>query len=215
LSLRRLELHREEALACRRCKGVEGPVVIGPAVKSDVYLVGQAPGPHEGKLGRPFAWTAGKTLFSWFESIGVPEALFRERVYMAAVLRCFPGKGAPTKKGTAGGDRVPAKDEIERCRHWMQAELDIIEPKLVIAVGSLAIAQLLGEGAKGGFKLDAVVGDVKRTTFLGHEVDWIALPHPSGLSTWFKIEPGKSLTKKALRKLAAHPAWQRTFASQA
>jgi uracil-DNA glycosylase len=185
---------------------VQGPAVIGPAVLGEVYLVGQAPGPHEGKLGRPFAWTAGKTLFSWFASIGVDEAAFREHVYMAAVLRCFPGKST---KG--GGDRVPGRDEIAECRHWMQAEMDILRPKLVIAVGALAIAQLLGEEAKGGFKLAEVVGKVKRTVFLGHEVDWIALPHPSGLSSWFKLEPGKSLTLEALKKLAAHPAWKRTF----
>lgn len=200
--MRRLVQHREAALACRACEGVHGPVVIGPPVKSPIYLVGQAPGPHEGKLGRPFAWTAGKTLFSWFESIGVPEAQFRERVYMAAVLRCFPGKGS------GGGDRVPAREEIERCRRWMQAEMDLLEPKLVIAVGALAIAQIVGTR---DFKLDEVVGRVKRTRFLGHEVEWVALPHPSGLSTWFKLEPGKSLLKKALRALARHPVWRETM----
>ena len=181
---------------------MHGPVVIGPAVKSPIYLVGQAPGPHEGELGRPFAWTAGKTLFSWFESIGVPEAKFRERVYMAAVLRCFPGKGS------GGGDRVPAREEIERCRRWMQAEMDLLEPELVIAVGALAIAQIVGSR---DFKLDEVVGRVRRATFLGHEVDWVALPHPSGLSSWFKVEPGKSLLKKALRALARHPVWKATM----
>jgi uracil-DNA glycosylase len=210
---RRLTVHREAALACRLCPDVVGPVVIGPPVESEIYLVGQAPGPHEGEIGRPFAWTAGKTLFSWFASIGADEATFRERVYMAAVLRCFPGK-PPAKsdptKARAGGDRVPRREEIERCRSWMQAELDILRPKLVIAVGALAIAQL--HGAR-DFKLTEVVGELKTTTFLGHRVEWIALPHPSGLSSWFKIEPGKTRTRDALRTLAAHPAWRRTFGS--
>lgn len=209
VSRRRLKIHREAALACRLCPDVVGPVVIGPAVESEIYLVGQAPGPREGEIGRPFAWTAGKTLFSWFESIGAGEAAFRERVYMAAVLRCFPGK-PPAKNGKAGGDRVPRRDEIERCRSWMQAELDILRPKLVIAVGALAIAQL--HGAR-DFKLDEVVGKLRTTAFLGHTVEWIALPHPSGLSSWFKVEPGKTLTREALSTLAAHPAWRRTFAS--
>jgi uracil-DNA glycosylase len=208
VSVRRLELHRERALACTRCSGVVGPVVIGPAVKSEIYLVGQAPGPHEGAIGRPFAWTAGRTLFGWFDSIGASEALFRERVYMAAVLRCFPGKGPLDKNGKKGGDRVPAKDEIERCRDWMQAEMDILRPKLVLAIGALAIAQLHGDR---GFKLTDVVGDARTTRFLGHDVEWFALPHPSGLSSWFKIEPGKTLTRRALRAIAAHPSWKRTF----
>ncbi len=78
-----------------------GPPVHGPAVPSRILLVGQAPGPHEAKLGRPFAWTAGKTLFAWLErATGAPEPVVRERVYIAAVVRCFPGKVS------GGGDRV-------------------------------------------------------------------------------------------------------------
>ncbi len=79
--------------ACRECPGVIGPVVHGPPVASRIFLVGQAPGPREARFGRPFAWTAGKTLFGWFESVlAVDEGTFRRTVYMAAVLRCFPGK---------------------------------------------------------------------------------------------------------------------------
>ena len=72
-----------------------GPVVHGPPIVSRVLLIGQAPGPREGSFGRPFAWTAGKTLFRWFEeATGMNEETFRERIYMAAVVRCFPGKTA-------------------------------------------------------------------------------------------------------------------------
>ncbi|HEY1547317.1 MAG TPA: uracil-DNA glycosylase family protein, partial [Kofleriaceae bacterium] len=76
-----------------------GPVVTGEPVMSPVMLVGQAPGIKEGPAGRPFAWTAGKTMFQWFSEIGLDEASFRSRVYMAAVCRCFPGKA------NGGGDR--------------------------------------------------------------------------------------------------------------
>ncbi|MBK6532091.1 MAG: hypothetical protein IPF99_21565 [Deltaproteobacteria bacterium] len=87
-------VHRELA-ACRACPAMIGPVVHGPAVMSRVLLVGQGARPREGGFGRPFAWTAGKTLFGWFESAhGVDEATFRDRVYIAAVARCFPGKAA-------------------------------------------------------------------------------------------------------------------------
>ena len=87
-----------------------GPVVTGQALLSKVMLIGQAPGDREGAAGKPFAWTAGKTLFQWFEGIGLDEHSFRSRVYMAAVCRCFPGKKP------RGGDRVPDAGEIERCR---------------------------------------------------------------------------------------------------
>src|SRR5277367_2697740 len=114
-----------------------GPVVTHTPVASKVYLIGQAPGPREGSFGRPFAWTAGKTLFRWFASIGLTEEQFRQLAYMAAVCRCFPGKA----KG--GGDRVPSPFEIKQCSLWMQRELDLLEPELVIPVGRLAIEQFL------------------------------------------------------------------------
>src|SRR5260221_10987412 len=95
---------------CGVCRKMGKPVVSGGAVVSRVMLVGQAPGDKEPVLGRPFAWTAGKTLFRWFnESAGVDEPRFRASVYMAAVCRCFPGK-----KSTGGG-RVPEPEGIPKC----------------------------------------------------------------------------------------------------
>src|SRR5262249_30144461 len=95
------------------------PVVSGGPVLSKVMLVGQAPGDKETLLGRPFAWTAGKTLFGWFNATcGLNEAQFRSLVYMAAVCRCFPGK----KRG--GGDRVPSPEEIANCAVWLRKEME-------------------------------------------------------------------------------------------
>jgi len=185
--------------ACRACPEMIGPVVHGPPVPSRVILVGQAPGPREGSFGRPFAWTAGRTLFRWFEeSLGVTEATFRKRVYIAAVARCFPGKA----KG--GGDRRPDADEIERCRPWLAGEAAILRPELVIAVGTLAIEQVLGVKEP----LAELVGTVRAARWHEHDVDVVALPHPSGASPWHKMEPGKTLLRKALRRLARHPAMQ-------
>jgi uracil-DNA glycosylase len=182
---------------CRACPKMIGPVVHGPPVASRVILVGQAPGPREGSFGRPFAWTAGRTMFRWFEeSLGVDEARFRERIYIAAVARCFPGKA----KG--GGDRKPDAAEIERCERWLASEARILEPQLVVAVGTLAIERVLGEKAP----LADVVGVARTATWHGREVDVVALPHPSGASPWHKMEPGKTLLHKALRRLAKHPA---------
>jgi uracil-DNA glycosylase len=188
-------LHAELA-ACRACPKMIGPVVHGPPVASRVMLVGQAPGPREGSFGRPFAWTAGRTMFRWFEeALGVDETRFRASVYMAAVARCFPGKAR------GGGDRKPDAEEIERCRRWLARETEILRPDLVIAVGTLAIEQVLGEKAP----LAEVVGTTRRARWLGRDVEVIALPHPSGASTWHKTEPGKALLGKALRRLARHP----------
>ena len=173
------------------------PVVTSRPVLSSVYLVGQAPGPHEGRLGRPFAWTAGKTLFRWFETIGVDEESFRARVHMAAVCRCFPGK---TKQGA---DRVPAPEEIGRCAEWMRGEIELLRPRLIIAVGRLAIEQFLPPAP-----LSEVIGRLHRTAAFGHACDLLPLPHPSGASTWFKMEPGKHLLERALSLLEQHPAWR-------
>jgi uracil-DNA glycosylase len=192
-----LSAHVTQLLACRACPQMIGPVVSGRPVLSPVMLIGQAPGAHEGPAGKPFAWTAGKTMFRWFGELGVDEAAFRERVYMAAVCRCFPGKG------TKGGDRVPAPDEIARCGAHLAAEVRLVEPRLVIPVGKLAIAQVLPDAAQ----LVDVVGRVTRARFHGRELDVAPLPHPSGASTWHRTEPGKTLLAAALAAIGGHPAW--------
>ena len=174
------------------------PVVTGVPVMSPVMLIGQAPGVKEGPAGKPFAWTAGKTMFQWFDQIDLAEDQFRERVYMAAVCRCFPGKGK------AGGDRVPSDEEVERCSRHLHAEIKLLRPRLVIPVGKLAIAQLFPEVEK----LIEVIGTQQRATIAGHTFDAIALPHPSGASTWHRTEPGKTLLVRALSLIAQHDAWQ-------
>src|SRR5213083_2366157 len=122
---RRLEGHVGALLACNRCPQMRKPVVSGGPVWSKVLLVGQAPGDKEPVLGRPFAWTAGKTLFKWFhDSANLTEEQFRNSIYMAAVCRCFPGK-----KET-GGDRVPSRDEIANCASWFDRELELLQPEL-------------------------------------------------------------------------------------
>jgi uracil-DNA glycosylase len=198
----RLTLLHRELEACRACPNMIGPVVHGPPLMSRILLVGQAPGPHEGSLGRPFAWTAGKTLFRWMErALGVPEDVWRSRVYMSAVARCFPGKAR------GGGDRKPDPTEIARCRTHLEREVEILGPKLILPVGTLAIEQVLGH--KG--PLAEVVGKTVRARFHGVIADILCLPHPSGASTWHKTEPGISLLAKALDLLAAHPEIERAF----
>jgi len=173
------------------------PSVVGEPVVSKILLVGQAPGVKEPELGRPFAWTAGKTLFKWFSSIGLEEAVFRQKVYMSAVCRCFPGKNPK------GGDRVPSKDEIESCSQWLNAEIKLLKPGLLIPVGKLAITQYTP--CK---KLVDVIGKQHSIEIWGRTMDVIPLPHPSGASTWHRMEPGKTLLREALNIIKSHRCWR-------
>jgi len=175
------------------------PVVVGRPVASRILLIGQAPGDKEPKFGRPFAWTAGRTLFKWFQgALGWTEDETRDRIYFAAVCRCFPGKKPQ------GGDRVPAEDEIANCARWLEREFALLRPQLVLPVGKLAISQLLGERA-----LAEIIGRSFRVECFGRVTDVVPLPHPSGASPWHRMEPGKTLLMKALALIAAHPAMRR------
>jgi len=191
----RLEVHVGALRRCTLCPQMQRPPVSGRAVVSKILLVGQAPGDKEPKLGRPFAWTAGRTLFRWFErSCGIDEEEFRASVYMAAVCRCFPGKKA------TGGDRVPSRDEIANCAAWLEAEFTLLKPELVIPVGKVAIEQFVPCPS-----LAEVVGQKQSVCFAGRTTDLIPLPHPSGASPWPRMEPGKTLLGRALSLIAAHP----------
>jgi uracil-DNA glycosylase len=195
---RLLAQHVLKLRACRKCPQMQGPVVSGGPVFSRVVLIGQAPGDKEPILGRPFAWTAGRTLFRWFEeAASVSETQFRSSIYMAAVCRCFPGKK------TTGGDRVPSQNEIANCVPWLESELKILEPELVIPVGKLAIAQFLSLP-----RLDEIIGRQFPVSYRGQRFDLIPLPHPSGASPWHRIEPGKSLLRQALALITSHPAFR-------
>ena len=193
-----IEMHQAELSQCRLCPDMIPPVITGQAVHAEILLVGQAPGDKEGALGRPFAWTAGKTLFKWFETIGVSEEVFRQQVYMSAVCRCFPGKNPK------GGDRVPDKKEIETCSQWINKEIKLLQPKLIIPVGKLAISQYIPVN-----KLVDVIGKKIQQNIDGLDVDIIPLPHPSGASTWHRMSPGKELLAQALKLLAQHESWKR------
>jgi uracil-DNA glycosylase len=194
------DIHKKLA-ACRACPKVCGTPVHGLANYADVLLVGQAPGPHEAKLGKPFAYTAGKTLFNWLSEVsGLGEEELREKIYFAAVARCFPGKNPH-----GGGDREPDEKEIKRCREFLAAEVEVLKPKLILAVGKLAIREVLGPKIfTKTSKLSEVIGKKFYVNFHGQHVHVIPLPHPSGISSWHKTEPGMSLLRKGLELIRPH-----------
>ena len=191
-----LTRHLSRMLKCRRCPRMKSTPVSGGAIVSDVMIIGQAPGPREPVLQRPFAHTAGKALFRWFEEFcGMNEAAVRSKIYFAAVCRCFPGQNS------SGTDRVPAPDEVRNCSSWMHKEIQILRPRLVIPMGRLAITQFIDCET-----LDKVIGRKFQVERAGHHFDVIPLPHPSGASPWHKIPPGRELTVRALKSVAHHPA---------
>jgi uracil-DNA glycosylase len=196
--MKNLKSIHQKLSQCRLCPNMCGTPVHGLAEYSEIFLIGQAPGPHEAERGKPFAHTAGKTLFSWLQSASdLDEDELRKRIYFAAVARCFPGKNK-----SSGGDREPDQSEIENCRRYLSAEVDVLKPKIIIAVGKLAIREVLGPGIfKKSSRLEEVIGKTFFIHYLGHPVTVIPLPHPSGISTWHKSGKGKILTTQGLELL--------------
>ena len=196
-----LSHHLETLFSCRACPNVLGSPVTGAVPKAKVMLVGQAPGPREAIEKRPFAFTAGRRLFRWFEEIGVSEEEFRRRVYIAAVIRCFPGRDPKN-----GGDRVPDPLEIANCGAHLDREIAILKPKLIIAVGTLAAKQLVGIA-----ELRHAVGVLHRARRVNRPFDVVVLPHPSGRSTWTNKPENGELLSRSLGLIREHGAFCSTF----
>ena len=155
-------------------------------------LVGQAPGKVESGGGVAFAGRAGRTLFTWLEKAGIDEPTARRSIYIAAVTRCFPG---PHPSGR--GDRVPSRDEQHRCADWLDAELRIIRPKLLIPVGRLAIERFLP-----ALPLVELIGTKRTVSHTGGESVVIPLPHPSGASSWIYTAENRVLVDRAIALIA-------------
>lgn len=194
--------------ACRRCV-VAGylprahPVFSGHAGQR-ILLVGQAPGPVEVDVTRPFAGRAGSQLMRWMTRAGFAGDLdVRDRVYMTAMTTCFPGR-----RPGGQGDRRPSAREVALCAPWLDALLDLLRPRLILGVGSLALERFLP-----GRRLDAVVGAAYSLD--GAKIEGtptivpvlLPLPHPSGQSRWLNDSAQSALLDRALRRLEALAVW--------
>ncbi len=168
------------------------PIVSG-RLGARVMSVGQSPGVVECREGRPFAGTAGATLFSWLAEAGIPEDTFRAGAYMTSVTKCYP---APDK---AGRRETPRDIEMRNCARYLVSELRIIEPAVILAIGKLAIERLLGPA-----KLESVVGRAIVRRYHSFDALVIPLPHPSGRSTWQYMGENKRLLEMAIRLVARH-----------
>ena len=187
--LRKSEAMRRLVARMRRCAGCgrNGPPVFGKFEPSHHWmLVGQAPGKEEVRQGKPFVGPAGRRLFEWLRLAGFGEREFRAKCYVTAVYKCYPGKGAH-------GDLRPNRSQLERCARFVDEEFELVRPRVLILVGSLAIEHFLGH-----LPLAEAVGrEFRMSADRGH-VNVIPLPHPSGASVW-PFRPGnQKLLKRAL-----------------
>lgn len=192
---RELAAHCAALDACRRCGDAGGENGVLPVLPQSrrprAMLVGQAPGKTEVIDRRPFAGRAGKTLFRWLAQAGVDEATVRERVYIGAITRCYPGPSASGR-----GDRVPSPRERALCAGWLDAELALIRPPLIVPVGRLAIDRFLGP-----VPLERLVGRRHVVEHVGGRSVAIPLPHPSGASSWVHERDHRALLDRALALL--------------
>lgn len=188
----------EEIAGCLRCRAAGHAVAGVPVLGGDptmlersprVMLVGQAPGRTEAGNGRPFSGPAGRRLFEWLASVGIGEATFRRQVYMAAMTRCYPGPSA-----SGHGDRRPSPAELALCRPFLDRQLALIQPELVILVGGMALEAFLGK-----MMLSLAVGRIHERS----GIRYLPLPHPSGASTWLNQPAHRQLVGRALDLLAA------------
>ena len=160
--VRTLDSVREHALGCTRCPLAEHrtQVVFGVGdPQADLMFVGEGPGAEEDRIGEPFVGRAGKLLTSLIEGIG----LTRDDVYIANVVKCRPP-----------GNRDPQPIEIESCRPYLEAQLDLIAPRVVVTLGNFATKLLL----------DTKVGITKlRGQEFPYREDAVLIPalHPSAV----------------------------------
>lgn len=189
------ELHRLQARirACTRCV-VAGhleraaPVVdLNGDIGDRVMIVGQAPGVVELTTRLPFSGRAGAELRRWLARAGIAED---DLPYRTSVTKCFPGKAM-----SGGGDRRPSPAEIALCEGWLDAELALIRPEVILLVGTLAIERLWGKASLG-----EVVGRSRPAPELADAL-LIPLPHPSGASRWLNDAANRERLECALRLL--------------
>ncbi|HVX40411.1 MAG TPA: uracil-DNA glycosylase family protein [Gemmatimonadaceae bacterium] len=192
-SLDALETHCRALADCRMCgHAAHIRPILSHAEQPRVMIVGQAPGKVEMEGGKPFAGRAGRTLFRWLERAGIGEADARRTIYIAAITRCYPGPSASGR-----GDRVPSPSEQDACAVWLDTELRIIRPKLLIPIGKLAITRFLPNRP-----LEELIGRRHVVAHAGGQCDAIPLPHPSGASSWVHQGDHPQLLDRALRLIA-------------
>ncbi|MCX6895807.1 MAG: uracil-DNA glycosylase [Verrucomicrobia bacterium] len=134
------ELHAR-ALACVKCPHLASSrknVVLGVgSLDAELMFVGEAPGADEDAQGEPFVGAAGQKLTQIITAMN----LSREQVYIANILKC-----RPDTPGQASGNRKPTSAEMATCIPYLHEQIDLIRPKVIVALGATAVEGLLGKG---------------------------------------------------------------------
>ena len=152
-------------------------------------IVGQAPGIVEGVERRPWRGRAGQTLRRWLD---MDEERFYSTFYCSSVTRCYPGRHPSGR-----GDRPPSRRELDLCRFWLEWELRLLRPELIVTVGGLATRRLVPGRS---------LGDCIGTTFDHDGATVIPLPHPSGVSRWLNAPENRERLDVALGLIRARLA---------
>lgn len=181
--------------ACRLCLDAGYdifPRAISSGVKSaQIMAIGQAPGITEKEAGRPFNAGSGSRLFAWLAGAGIEEHWFRATQYMTSVTKCYPGRA---KSGS--GDRVPSKAEQRLCRPYLDQEIDLVDPGVIVPIGRLAISLFYSSKEP----LSAIIGTQMRV-----DERWVVpLPHPSGASRWHQSEENRARVREAVSLIGEH-----------
>ena len=183
---------QQRILACRLCQQhgyipIAHPIVSGRA-SDHILVIGQAPGHRSVAKDVPFSGPGGRILQKWLEQAGFPAGYLHEHTYLSSLTRCDPGKNP-----RGNGDRRPSPPEMALCRPYLEAEFRLVQPKVVLLVGTMAIEAFLGK-----IRLEDVIGTYReRDAML-----LLPLPHPSGVSRWLNAPAHQQLHRKALALLA-------------
>ncbi len=193
-----LALLQQRLLACRLCQehgyiARAHPIVSGE-VEDRLFVIGQAPGHRSVSQDRPFSGPGGRILQKWLEQAGFPSGYLREHTYLSSLTRCDPGKNP-----RGNGDRRPSPQEMALCRPYLEAELRLVQPKVVLLVGGMAIEAFFGKG-----RLEEIIGTYQERD----GIFFLPLPHPSGVSRWLNAPEHQQLLHEALAQLAE---WRTTY----
>jgi uracil-DNA glycosylase family 4 len=156
-----LAVVESEARECRNCKLHEGrnSVVFGSgSPNADLMFIGEGPGAEEDRQGLPFVGRAGELLTRIIEAID----LTRDEVYIANIVKCRPP-----------GNRDPKPDEVAACRGYLERQIDIIEPRIIVLLGRVAAQTLLGN--------DLPLGRMRGQWFRVRGVETRVTYHPAAL----------------------------------
>lgn len=186
---------QEMMKGCRLCleEGFEiyPPAVFSGLQSADFMSIGQAPGITEQQAERPFNAGSGKRLFGWLKQAGIEEDWFRTTQYMTSVTKCYPGR-----QSSGSGDRVPSRREQELCRGYLDQEIHLVDPQVIIPIGRLAINLFFPKK----LKLNEIIG-----TQIKSNGRWIIpLPHSSGASRWHQIDENRRLISQAIDLINEH-----------